>query len=162
SANTYAEKLLGAGLVEAYAITAYEPPGKVGPGKVGDAVANSNWKIQAFAQKRPQRGMGIQFGTELIDVVATIGSRGWLLLSSESINLTMRNGSSALSRELVNLADAIGSRGWGLNNTLSKFLGASAPINIVSLPSGIIANTPPTPPPSFASPSSLSAAAPEI
>ncbi|HZF39349.1 MAG TPA: SPOR domain-containing protein, partial [Blastocatellia bacterium] len=105
SANTYAQNLLGAGLVAAYAITAYEPPAK------GDPISNSNWKIQTFAQKRPQRG--IQFGTELIDVVAAIGSRGWLLLSSESISLTLRNGNSALSRELVNLADAIGSRGWG-------------------------------------------------
>ena len=176
-ANTYAENLIGAGLLESYAIAAYEPPVKVKALKDG-AILNSNWKIQIFAQKRPQKYPGIQFGTELIDVVAAIGSRGWLLLSSESINLTLRNGNSALSRELVNLSAAIGSRGWSLNNNITKFLGASAPLNIVSLPrnivsppSGIIANTPPpspapstpsTPPPSRASSSSLNTAAPEI
>jgi hypothetical protein len=99
---------------------------------------------------------------ELIDVVAAIGSRGWLLLSSESINLTARNGNSALSRELANLDAFISSRGWALNNNVVKFLGVAPPINILSLPSGIIADTPTTPPPSLASPSALNAAAPEI
>ena len=152
SAHTYAEKLLGAGLLESYAIAAYEPPAKVG------SISDSNWKIQTLAQKRPVR----TFGPEVIDVIASIGSRGWLLLSSESINLTMRAGNSAISRELANLAAVIGSRGWGLNNNVVKFLGASAPINVVSLPSGIIPKTPATPPPSRASSSSLNATAPEI
>lgn len=148
TANTYAEKLLGAGLLEAYAIAAYEPPTR------GDAISNrASWKIQAFPQKRPGR----QFDMEVIDVVAAIGSRGWLLLSSESINLTMRAGNSAISRELSNLAAAIGSRGWSLNNNLANFMGASAPI-IVSLPSGITD----APAPSSASSSSLNATAPEI
>src|SRR5215470_2411817 len=149
SASAYAEKLLGAGLLASYAIAAYEPPVK----------ANSapSWKLQAFAQKYPGRRSGP--GPELIDVVAAIGSRGWLLLSSESINLTARAGNSALSRELVPLASIISSRGWGMNNDTAKVLGAAAPINIVSLPSGIIAATPPPP---SASSSALSAAAPEI
>jgi len=152
SASAYAEKLLGAGLLASYAIAAYEPPVK----------ANSapSWKLQAFAQKYPGRRSGP--GPELIDVVAAIGSRGWLLLSSESINLTARAGNSALSRELVPLSALISSRGWGLNNNAAKILGAAAPINIVSLPSGIIADTPATPPPPSASSSPLNAAAPEI
>src|SRR5262252_8855459 len=66
SAHTYAEKLLGAGLLESYAIAAYEPPAKVGP------ISNSNWRIQTSAQKRPAR----PFGPEVIDVIASIGSRG--------------------------------------------------------------------------------------
>ena len=37
SASSYAEKLLGAGLLASYAIAAYEPPGKVSP--------FPNWKI---------------------------------------------------------------------------------------------------------------------
>jgi hypothetical protein len=150
TANAYAEKLLGAGLLASYAIAAYEPPAAV--------KSPPSWKLQGFAQKFPGR----RFGPELIDVVAAIGSRGWLLLSSESISLTARAGNSALSRELVGLDAFIGSRGWGLNSNAAKVLGAAAPINVISLPSGIIANTPATPPPPSASSSSLSAAAPEI
>jgi len=150
SASAYAEKLLGAGLLETYAIAAYEPPAK--------SSSAPSWKLQTFAQKYPGR----RFGPELIDVIAAIGSRGWLLLSSESINLTARAGNSALSRELVPLAAIISSRGWGLNNNAAQVLGAAAPVNVVSLPSGIIADTPATPPPPSASSSSLNAAAPEV
>jgi SPOR domain len=150
SASAYAEKLLGAGLLASYAIAAYEPPVKADSGP--------SWKIHNLSQKFPGR----RLGPDLIDVVAAIGSRGWLLLSSESINLTARAGNSALSRELVPLAAIITSRSWGMNNDAAKVLGAAAPINIVPLPSGIIADTPATPPPPSASSSSLSAAAPEI
>jgi hypothetical protein len=150
SASAYAEKLLGAGLLASYAIAAYEPPNKVS--------SNPSWKIPTFAQKNSKR----RFMPEVIDVVAAIGSRGWLLLSSESINLTARSGNSAISRELIELITYIGSRGWGLNNNFVKFLWAAAPINIAKPPSGIIADTPTTPPPSLASSSSLNAAAPEI
>jgi sporulation related protein len=150
SASAYAEKLLGAGLLASYAIAAYEPPNKVG--------SNPSWKLPTFAQKNSKR----RFMPEVIDVVAAIGSRGWLLLSSESITLTARSGNSAISRELIELITYIGSRGWGLNSNVMKFLGAWSPINIISLPSGIIADTPTTPPPSSASSSALNAAAPEI
>src|SRR5215813_3322579 len=150
SASAYAEKLLGAGLLASYAIAAYEPPVKADSGP--------SWKIHNLSQKFPGR----RLGPDLIDVVAAIGSRGWLLLSSESINLTARAGNSALSRELVPLAAIINSRGWGMNNNAAKVLGAAAPVNVVSLPSGIIADSPATPPPSSASSSPLNAAAPEI
>jgi SPOR domain len=150
SASAYAEKLLGAGLLASYAIAAYEPPVKADSGP--------SWKIHNLSQKFPGR----RLGPDLIDVVAAIGSRGWLLLSSESISLTARAGNSALSRELAPLAAIVNSRGWGMNNDAAKVLGAAAPINIVSLPSGIIADTPATPPPPSASSSSLNAAAPEI
>jgi hypothetical protein len=150
SASAYAEKLLGAGLLATYAIAAYEPPVKADSGP--------SWKIHNLSQKFPGR----RLGPDLIDVVAAIGSRGWLLLSSESISLTARAGNSALSRELVPLAAIVSSRGWGMNNDAAKVLGAAAPINIVSLPSGIIADTPAAPPPPSASSSSLNAAAPEI
>ena len=150
SASAYAEKLLGAGLLATYAIAAYEPPVKADSGP--------SWKIHNLSQKFPGR----RLGPDLIDVVAAIGSRGWLLLSSESISLTARAGNSALSRELVPLAAIVSARGWGMNNDAAKVLGAAAPINIVSLPSGIIADTPVTPPPPSANSSSFSAAAPEI
>ncbi|HKQ93721.1 MAG TPA: SPOR domain-containing protein [Blastocatellia bacterium] len=150
SASAYAEKLLGAGLLASYAIAAYEPPNKVG--------SNPSWKLPTFAQKNSKR----RFMPEVIDVVAAIGSRGWLLLSSESINLTALSGNSAISRELIELITYIGSRGWGLNNNFVKFLWAAAPINIAKLPSAIIADTPTTPPPPSASSSALNAAAPEI
>jgi hypothetical protein len=142
SANSYAENMLGAGLVEAYAITAYEPPSK------GGSFSGPSWKIQAFAQKRPQKYPGRQFGADvdLIDVIATIGSRGWLLLSSESINLTVRSGNSAISRELAGLVDAIGSRGWALNKNIERFLGASTPVKVVSLPSDVLSDNAGAPP----------------
>src|SRR5262249_34900814 len=66
------------------------------------------------------------------------------------------------SRELANLAAVIGSRGWSLNNNVARLLGASAPIKVITLPSGIIADTPTTPPPSRARSSSLNASTPEI
>ena len=138
SANTYAEKLQGAGLLESYAIAAYEPPGKAG--------FISNGKIQALAQKYPGR----RFGSEVIDVVAAIGSRGWLLLSRESINLTVRDINSPLSRELAGLAAAIGSRGWSLNNNVLKLLAAPDPTNIAQS-NWAVANARPAPPPSRAS-----------
>src|SRR5262245_5769966 len=153
SASAYAERLLGAGLLASYAIAAYEPPVK--PVKVD---SGPSWKIHNLSQKFPGR----RLGPDLIDVVAAIGSRGWLLLSSESINLTARAGNSALSREPAPLAAIVSSRGWGMNNDAAKVLGAAAPVNIVSLPSGIIADTPATSPPPSASSSSFSAAAPEI
>jgi hypothetical protein len=156
SANSYAEKLIGSGLLGAYAITAYEAPSK------SDPIANLNWKIQTFAQKRPQKYPGSQFGMDLIDVVATIGSRGWLLLSSESINLTVRSGNSALSRELEGLSGAISSRGWALNSDFAKFVGSSAPVTIVSLPTEIVSSAPSAAPPSTPAPGTFKASAPEI
>ncbi len=129
SAHTYAEKLLGSGLLEAYAITAYAPPAK------GSFI--SNGKVHSFAQKY----QGRQFNGEVIDMVAAIGTRGWLLLSSKSIDLTLRQSrqgtqaSSALSRELSKLATYVGSRGWGMNNNIAKLLTPTAPANIASLAS---------------------------
>src|SRR5262245_48391050 len=151
SASAYAEKLLGAGLLETYAIAAYEPPVKAGFTPAAKAGFTPSWKIQTF----PQKFSGRRLMPEVIDVVATIGSRGWLLLSSESISLTARAGNSALSRELLGLAAFLASRGWGLNNNATKVLGAAAPVNVISLPSGIIADTPTTPPQPSASSSSL-------
>jgi len=119
SAYTYAEQLLGSGLLDAYAIAAYEPPAK------GSYI--SNGKVQSFAQKY----QGRQFSGETIDMVAAIGTRGWLLLSSKSMNLTAQQGKTALSRELAKLAASVGSRGWSLQNNISKFLAAPAalPVN---------------------------------
>jgi hypothetical protein len=131
SANTYAEKLLGSGLLGSYAIAAYEPPSKA------DSV--SNGKAQTFAQKQS----GKRFMPDVIDVIAAIGSRGWLLLSSESIKLTARDSASELSRELNKLTAVLNSRGWSLNNNIAKILASPAPINNASLSNGIIANAPP-------------------
>jgi sporulation related protein len=160
SANTYAENLTGAGLLDAYAITAYESPSK------DDSFSNSYWKIQTFAQKRPQKYPVRQLrarGVDVIDVIATIGSRGWLLLSSDSINLTVRSDNSALGRELGALIDAISSRGWALNSSvITKFLGASSPVKIVSLPSEVISSRPIASASTPANSGSFNAASPEI
>src|SRR5262249_29746146 len=70
SAYTYAEQLLGSGLLDAYAIASYEPPAKGGAVSTG-----SSTKAQSLAQKY----QGRQFNAEAIDVIASIGTRGWLL-----------------------------------------------------------------------------------
>ena len=130
SANTYAQQLRGSGLLDAYAIAAYEPPAK------GSYI--SNGKVQSFAQKY----QGRQFSGETIDVIASIGTRGWLLLSSKSVNLTVQQGNSALSRELAKLAASVGSRGWGLNNNIANILAAPEPVNIAASKKGIIEAAP--------------------
>ncbi|MGH9936871.1 MAG: SPOR domain-containing protein [Blastocatellia bacterium] len=130
SAYTYAQQLLGSGLLDAYAIAAYEPPAK------GSYI--SNGKVQSFAQKY----QGRQFSGETIDVIASIGTRGWLLLSRKSMNLTAQQGNSALSRELAKLAASVGSRGWGLNNNLANLLAAPALVNIAAAKIGIIEAAP--------------------
>jgi SPOR domain len=149
NASVYAEKMISAGLLASYAIAAYEDPAKVGP--PAEVSYTSNGKVQTLAQKFPGR----QFGPEVIDVVAAIGSRGWLLLSSESINLTARYGNTAINRELSKLA-AIGSRGWSMNGNIAKVLAAPGPINI-ALPNETIANSSPAEPPlgASSSPSNL-------
>ena len=126
SAHTYAEKLLGSGLLDAYAIAAYEPPAK------GNFI--SNGKVHSFAQKY----QGRQFNADAIDMVAAIGTRGWLLLSSRSIDLTLRQGrqgNTAFGRELAKLAAYVGSRGWVMNNNIAKLLATPAPANVASLAS---------------------------
>jgi hypothetical protein len=124
-ATTYAEQLLGSGLLDAYAIAAYEPPTKD-----SSVPTASSTKVQSFAQKY----QGRQFSSDAIDMIASVGTRGWLLLSSKSMMLTAQQGNSQLSRELAKLAASVGSRGWSLQNNLSKLLGTpEAPAN---LPSG--------------------------
>jgi hypothetical protein len=113
-AYTYAEQLLGSGLLDAYAIAAYEPPVKDGA-----APTASSAKVQSFAQKY----QGRQFSSEAIDMIASIGSHGWLLLNSNSMMMTAQQGNSQLSRELSKLAASVGSRGWSLQNNLAKLLG---------------------------------------
>jgi hypothetical protein len=77
----------------------------------------------------------------VIDVVAAIGSRGWLLLSRESINLTARDEGSALSRELAKLEAVLSSRGWRLNNNIAKILAAPDPINVAPLSNRIVSSS---------------------
>src|SRR5262245_65009152 len=75
SASAYAEKLLGAGLLDTYAIAAYEPPVK--------SDSTPSWKLYNLSQKFPGRWLG----PDLIDVVAAIGTRGCLLFSIVYIDI---------------------------------------------------------------------------
>src|SRR5262245_48932525 len=152
SAHNYAEKLQGSGLLDAYAIAAYEPPAK--------GVYISNGKVQSFAQKY----QGRQFNADTIDLVTAVGTRGWLLLSSKSVDLTLRQGrplNSALSQELTKLTAFVGSRGWALNGNITKLLSPDAPADIANLastrnwtvsnaagaPASVAPNKPAPPPP---------------
>lgn len=116
SASTYAEQLLGSGLLEAYAIAAYEPPAQTSV-----AVNEPSSRVQSF---NPQKHSERRFNGEGIDLVAAIGTRGWLLLSSGSVNLTARRSDSDLSRELARLVASVGSRGWSLRNNIANVLSA--------------------------------------
>ncbi|MGH9835137.1 MAG: SPOR domain-containing protein [Blastocatellia bacterium] len=113
----YAEQLLGSGLLDAYAIAAYEPPMDDGRGESAPDEASA--KVQSFA---PRNESGAESRAEAIDLVAAIGQRGWLLLSSRSVLSTPPTNSSALSRELARLAAAVGTRGWSLKNDVTKLL----------------------------------------
>lgn len=63
-----------------------------------------------------------------IDMVASIGTRGWLLLSSdEVISATTRN-PTTIGREVAKLAAAIGSRRWTLGSDISKILTTVSPV----------------------------------
>ncbi len=117
SAYGYAEQLLNSGLLDAYAIAAYEPPMDAGQGN--DAPDETPAKVQSFA---PRKESGDESRAEVIDLVAAIGKRGWLLLSSRSVLSTPPANSSALSRELARLAAAVGTRGWSLKNDVTKLL----------------------------------------
>jgi hypothetical protein len=117
SAYGYAEQLLNSGLLDAYAIAAYEPPMSAEQGN--DAPDETSVKVQSFA---PRKESDNDPRAEAIDLVAAIGQRGWLLLSSRSVLSTPPANSSALSRELARLAAAVGTRGWSLKNDLSKLL----------------------------------------
>jgi hypothetical protein len=110
NAYGYAERLLDSGLLDAYAIAAYELP--KAQGNSPDEVPS---KVQSFTSRK-------ESGNETIDLIAAIGRRGWLLLSSRSVLSTPRQNNSALSRELARLAASIGSRGWRLNNNLARIL----------------------------------------
>jgi hypothetical protein len=118
SAYGYAEQLLDSGLLDAYAIAAYEPPMAAAQGDI--ALSGPPSKVQTFSPRR-------QIGSEAIDMVASIGTRGWLLLSSRSVLSTPAPNNSALSRELARLAASVGSRGWSLNNNITKLLARPAP-----------------------------------
>ncbi len=123
SAYGYAEQLLDSGLLDAYAIAAYEPPTGNAQGNNAD---ESSSKVQSFAPRK-------ESGKEVIDLVAAIGRRGWLLLSSQSVLVTPQQNNSALSRELARLAASVGSRGWRLHNNLAGIL---APL-IQTRPTGL-------------------------
>lgn len=120
SASTYAEQLLGSGLLEAYAIAAYESPAQTSV-----AANDPSSRAQSF---NPQKHSGRQFNGEAIDIVAAVGTRGWLLLSSGSVNLTARRNNSELSRELARLVASVGSRGWSLRNNIANILSAPPPL----------------------------------
>jgi hypothetical protein len=125
SASNYAERLLSSGLLEAYAIAAYEPPAQTTV-----AMNEPSSRVQSF---NPQKHSGRQLNGEPIDLVAAIGTRGWLLLSSGSVNLTARRNDSELSRELARLVALVGSRGWSLRNNIANVL--SAPPSLKAAPS---------------------------
>jgi cell division septation protein DedD len=121
SAYGYAEQLLNSGLLDAYAIAAYEPPMDAGQGN--NAPDETPSKLQSFTPRKESEN---ESRTEAIDLVAAISGRGWLLLSSRSVLSAPPANRSALSRELARLAAAVGTRGWRLNTDVSKLLAPPA------------------------------------
>lgn len=154
SAYRYAERLLDSGLLDAYAIMAYEPPASAGRGS--GAPEDSAAKVQSFA---PRKESGKESGNrkEAIDLVATIGARGWLLLSSQSVRSTPQPRQSALNRELVRLAVAVGARGWSLNHDIAGLLAAPSPPDSTAGAGGSFPAITPAPPVTRASSTNLAA-----
>lgn len=131
SAMLYAEELMDSGIFNAYAIAAYETPniptqGSL-PAKSRPAEAD---KLQAFVSTTgasAARVPAARFDSETIDLVASIGTRGWLLLSSREVLASTQSNQTALSRELARLAASVGSRGWSLNNNIAKLFARAEP-----------------------------------
>ncbi|MDX2034350.1 MAG: SPOR domain-containing protein [Blastocatellia bacterium] len=130
SAMLYAEELMDSGIFTAYAIAAYETPNIPALGSL-PAKSRPADNLQAFVSTTNAavgRMPAARFDSETIDLVASIGTRGWLLLSSREVLASAQsNNQTALSRELARLAASVGSRGWSLNNNLAKLFARPEP-----------------------------------
>ncbi|MFN0084528.1 MAG: SPOR domain-containing protein [Blastocatellia bacterium] len=144
SAYLYAEELMDSGIFTAYAIAAYETPNIPAQGSLPDKSRPAGPdNLQAFVST-----MGaplslvpaVRFDSATIDLVATIGTRGWLLLSSREVLSSTQSNSTSLSRELARLAASVGSRGWSLNNNIAKLFAKPAPP--AAPPANQVARTP--------------------
>ncbi len=137
SAYLYAEELMDSGIFTAYAIAAYETPNLPASGSLpAKARLAGADNLQAFVAPVGMMAARPRLDSETIDLVASIGTRGWLLLSSREVLASAQGGQSALSRDLAKLAASIGSRGWSLNNNIAKLFEKPA------APAAEIARTP--------------------
>ena len=185
NAYGYAERLLGTGLLEAYAIAAYEAPSAVMAkldsldkvAAVGAAAVNPLNRTALGPIVRRQGG-------EEIDLVARVGTRGWLLFSSQAVLAAQQQSpaqQTAMSRDLALLAASVGARGWTLRTNISSLfapalppspetnLAGLAPLDVVAptlsapvIPVSAASLTPPPPAPPTARAAAVALAAPEI
>lgn len=82
---------------------------------------------------------GVMLNSSTIDMIASIGTRGWLLLSGEDVVSATQKTPAVMSRELAKLAAAVGSRRWSLSNDIGKIFAPPAPVNIADLAQNTIA-----------------------
>jgi hypothetical protein len=82
---------------------------------------------------------GILLNSATIDMIASIGTRGWLLLSGDDAISATQKSPAVMSRELARLAAAVGSRRWSLSNDIGKIFAPPAPVNIADLAQNTIA-----------------------
>src|SRR5262245_31868397 len=154
SAYLYAEELIDSGLLGTYVIAAYEAPAPATLASLAREELKMD-RLQAFVSTGsgfgsmaaevssplsiipsvnlvapPRAATSAKLSTTTIDMVASIGTRGWLLLSSEDVIAATQKNPTALGRELAKLAAAVGSRRWSLNNDIAKLLAPSAPASV--------------------------------
>jgi hypothetical protein len=149
SAYLYAEELMDSGLFTTYAIAAYEAP----PAAVLRALAKDDPKtdkVQAFFPAMDSLGTtaatvvpapaptsnASRFEPTMIEMVAAIGTRGWLLLSTQDLQSLVQRNTRGLDREVARLAATIGSRGWMFRDNMARFFAAppaAAPVDIADL-----------------------------
>ncbi|HEX9001955.1 MAG TPA: SPOR domain-containing protein [Blastocatellia bacterium] len=129
SAYTYAEVLLNSGLLESYAITAYEAPMS---GPLRD-MTQASIEVQEYIEPRPQEPSP----KEMTEFFAAIGARQWILPSSRNLfaprpQISSRPaGSTAMTgREM--LVFALRSHEWRMTPDPSVFF-VRAPVGVASI-----------------------------
>ncbi len=152
SAYRYAEELMDSGLFSTYAIAAYEAPSATALNALAKDDPKAD-KVQAFFPTLDNLGTtaatvvpapaptpnASRFDPGMIDMIASVGTRGWLLLSSQDVLALSQQNRSGLDREVAKLAAAIGSRGWMFRDNIAKLFAApasaptGAPVDIADL-----------------------------
>jgi hypothetical protein len=95
-------------------------------------------KIEAPSAKAPSP----RINSATIDMVASIGTRGWLLLSSDEVISATTKNPTTLGREVARLAAAVGSRRWSLNTDIASILAPTSAAGITTAPAAETSATP--------------------
>lgn len=129
TAYTYAEVLLNSGLLESYAITAYEAPMS---GPLRD-MTQASIEVQEYIEPRPQEPSP----REMNELFAAIGARQWILPSSRNLfgpkpQIPARPAGSTAMNGREMLVFALRSHEWRMTPDPSVFF-VRAPVGVASI-----------------------------